>query len=257
MRQDVVWRLLAASPLLLLMALLLAASGHRFLATLPVVACVSLFLALTAWDLTDWVSALRGARRMKRGVPPASPGIDYGVGDDRWVRTIPAADPYRAQPRRELLALGSPAAAARLLGRNLLARMGVVFVLACGAQLMLLDVCHPLPAYSYGTTRTALHTLRSAVLLYRAGHRDRACPTVSQLVAAGTLERGFRADDAWGRPMKIICEDDGVTVRSAGHDGKEGTADDIVVPPPVDASFDPPGARLPGGCRSTSELGSR
>jgi len=235
-RHILAWWLLGGAPVLLFMAGLLAISSSPELALLLVVECATLFLALTAWDMAEWARARRAARRMKRGAPPARPGIDYGIGDDCWLRTAPAEDPYRAQPRVELLARGSPAAAARLIGRNLLVRAGGVLVLTLGPLLAMLGVCNSHSSHGVSTTRTALNTVRSAVVLFQVGHREVACPTVSQLVDAGTLDRGFRGRDAWDRPLKITCDDDDVTVRSVGPDGKEGTPDDIVVPVPVDAS---------------------
>jgi general secretion pathway protein G len=56
------------------------------------------------------------------------------------------------------------------------------------------------------------------------------CPTPETLVADKAIDSAAELTDQWGNPFKIICEDDDVTVMSAGADKKEGTADDIRVP---------------------------
>jgi general secretion pathway protein G len=59
-------------------------------------------------------------------------------------------------------------------------------------------------------------------------HLDTAggCPTMKELVDGKHLN-GKNTDDPWGKPFKIQCDGDQISVVSAGRDRKEGTPDDI------------------------------
>jgi general secretion pathway protein G len=83
-----------------------------------------------------------------------------------------------------------------------------------------------------GTAKTACSSVKSATLLWKNAHPDLDCPTVEQLKKERFLDTGFTPKDAWGNPFKVACDTDEITCSTAGPDRKEGTADDIIVPPP-------------------------
>jgi general secretion pathway protein G len=87
-----------------------------------------------------------------------------------------------------------------------------------------------------GATKTACSSAKSAVVLWRNAHPDQDCPTVDQLKREKFLDTGFVAKDPWGNPYKLSCDTEDVVCTTAGPDRKEGTEDDIIVPPPVDTS---------------------
>jgi len=83
-----------------------------------------------------------------------------------------------------------------------------------------------------GTAKTACSSVKSATLLWKNAHPDMDCPTVEELKKERFLDNGFTPKDAWGNPFKVACDTDEITCSTAGPDRKEGTEDDIVVPPP-------------------------
>jgi general secretion pathway protein G len=83
-----------------------------------------------------------------------------------------------------------------------------------------------------GTTNTACNSVRSATILWKNVHPGDECPTVDDLKHEGLLERAFNSKDPWGNQFKIACDVDEITCTTAGPDHKEGTEDDIQVPPP-------------------------
>lgn len=83
-----------------------------------------------------------------------------------------------------------------------------------------------------GTSNTACNSVRSATILWKNAHPGDDCPTVDQLKQEGLLERGFSSKDPWGNPYRLVCEVDEITCMTNGPDHKEGTEDDIRVPPP-------------------------
>src|SRR5580693_7806826 len=87
-----------------------------------------------------------------------------------------------------------------------------------------------------GTAKTACTSVRSATLLWRDSHPSEDCPTVDQLRQEKFLDTGFSVKDAWGNPFKLACETDEIVCTTAGPDRKEGTEDDIRVPPADTAS---------------------
>jgi hypothetical protein len=226
-RQLVSTILLVSLPVVALMA----AALPVMLAVVVVAMAASLVVVLFVWDVAALVGALFAWRRMLRGRPPVRPGVDYGVGPDVWLLTVPADDPYRAQDRRELVARGSPEAAARVLGGNLLRRTCGIAV--PGLSLVALSYCCMTTCHrsDASLTRTALNSIRSATILYMNGHEGR-CPSVDDLKADGVLERSFSSKDPWGNRWEIRCTRDDVTVSTPGPDRKTGTEDDLGVPPP-------------------------
>jgi general secretion pathway protein G len=83
-----------------------------------------------------------------------------------------------------------------------------------------------------GTAKTACSSVKSATLLWKNAHPDLDCPTVEQLKKEKFLDTGFTLKDSWNNPFKVSCDTDEITCSTAGPDRKEGTEDDIIVPPP-------------------------
>lgn len=82
-----------------------------------------------------------------------------------------------------------------------------------------------------GTTNTACNSIRSATILWKNSHPGDDCPTVEALKGEGLLEKGFSSKDPWGNSFKVTCDVDEITCITNGPDRKEGTDDDIHVPP--------------------------
>lgn len=110
----------------------------RILEALTLAAFAALLVTLALVSLA-WACAAREARRWRRGQPPSQPGIDFGLGDD-WVCAVPSEAPYRSTEQFEVVASGSPVAAAAALRWNVGAlvavsvAMGVVTWLTLSAQ---------------------------------------------------------------------------------------------------------------------------
>jgi general secretion pathway protein G len=82
-----------------------------------------------------------------------------------------------------------------------------------------------------GTTNTACNSVRSATILWKNSHPGDDCPTVDQLKSEGLLEKSFSSKDPWGNAFRLTCDTDEITCATSGPDRKEGTEDDIRVPP--------------------------
>jgi general secretion pathway protein G len=67
--------------------------------------------------------------------------------------------------------------------------------------------------------------IASAAELYLSEHDN--CPTVQELISEKILDQKKNTKDSWGHDFSIECDQDGVTVRSAGPDEQMGTQDDI------------------------------
>jgi hypothetical protein len=110
----------------------------RTLGAITLAALAVLIVTLALVSLA-WARASREARRWRRGQPPSRQGIDFGLGDD-WVRAVPSEAPYRSTDHFEVVASGSPVAAADALGWNVAAlvavcvAMGVVTWLTLSVQ---------------------------------------------------------------------------------------------------------------------------
>jgi general secretion pathway protein G len=87
-----------------------------------------------------------------------------------------------------------------------------------------------------GAAKTACSTARSATLIWRSAHPSEDCPTIEQLKQERVLDTGYNAKDAWGNPFKLACDADEIVCSTAGPDRKEGTEDDIRVPPAESAA---------------------
>jgi hypothetical protein len=85
-----------------------------------------------------------------------------------------------------------------------------------------------------GEQRTALaheeiRTITTAAEKFRGAEPDK-CPTVSELQWHGDLSKDTSPKDPWGTSYYLSCAGPKVRVKSAGPDGREGTADDIQEP---------------------------
>jgi hypothetical protein len=224
-------RLIATASLLALPLMASFAWGvSSDLAVLVMYGGIALVAILSILDVLALADAVRAARRLARGLPPPRERTDYGIGLQQWVRITPAGNPYRAQDRVELVAIGSPAAAARMLARNLVCR-----ALAVGLPVMALvggdaRVIRGHRCQVSSVAKTALSTIRSATMLYLSAHPEGGCPTVSQLKAERFLDPSFSEWDPWGKTWTLRCDDHGIVGVSSGPDRRLGTQDDIVVP---------------------------
>jgi general secretion pathway protein G len=80
-------------------------------------------------------------------------------------------------------------------------------------------------------TATGARQIRGAVRAWWLEHGEERCPSFADLLEAKTLDRDSPRLDAWGSDWRVECQDDDVTVSSAGPDRKPDTVDDIRVPP--------------------------
>ena len=96
----------------------------------------------------------------------------------------------------------------------------LVALLACGQN-------SPVAAFDNAkkeTVCTAMKKVENDVTMFRV--MENACPkTIKDLVDARVIEREDK--DPWGNSYSFTCDDGGVTVQSAGPDGKPGTDDDL------------------------------
>jgi general secretion pathway protein G len=81
------------------------------------------------------------------------------------------------------------------------------------------------------TTATNARAIRGAVKTWWLDHDAGGCPSVDELVLAGTLDRDSPRVDAWGESWRVECAEGEVSVLSPGRDRQIGTADDIRIPP--------------------------
>jgi general secretion pathway protein G len=82
-----------------------------------------------------------------------------------------------------------------------------------------------------GAAKTACGTARSATVIWRQDNPTADCPTIDQLKQSKVLDTSFSSKDPWGGALKMSCDADEIVCTSAGPDRKEGTEDDIRVPP--------------------------
>jgi general secretion pathway protein G len=87
-----------------------------------------------------------------------------------------------------------------------------------------------------GATKTACGTARSATVIWNQDHPTGECPTIDQLKQSKVLDTSFNVKDPWGNLLKLSCDADEIVCTTAGPDRKEGTEDDIRVPPADTAS---------------------
>ena len=72
---------------------------------------------------------------------------------------------------------------------------------------------------------TDAKAVASAAELYLTENDD--CPDVAKLISTKILDKNKNSKDQWDNEFSIDCNEDGVTVKSAGPDEQMGTEDDI------------------------------
>jgi general secretion pathway protein G len=110
----------------------------------------------------------------------------------------------------------------------------VLIVVAIMSLIATTVVVAVIPKFQGAQNDTALNSareIRNAVVRWRATRGGDECPTVAQLRTDKEIDTASKIDDPWGSQFKITCADDEITVTSPGRDKKEGTADDLSVPP--------------------------
>jgi prepilin-type N-terminal cleavage/methylation domain-containing protein len=81
------------------------------------------------------------------------------------------------------------------------------------------------------TAGTNARAVRSAVKSWWVMTGNSGCPTATQLVNDDILDEDSPLTDPWGKPWRIDCSEDHVSVGSDGPDRTPATVDDIRVPP--------------------------
>ncbi|MCW5789465.1 MAG: hypothetical protein KIT72_03495 [Polyangiaceae bacterium] len=73
----------------------------------------------------------------------------------------------------------------------------------------------------------AEHTASEILTAARAYQEDRGvgCPSLTELERRYGLKGS--GEDPWGGRFRLICDEEGLSVLSAGEDGRFGTADDV------------------------------
>ncbi len=144
-----------------------------------------------------------------------------------------------AEPRSGEVASGPrPATATRLQRLHRAARRGVTLIeilivlaivglIAGGIAVFAIPKFKDAQIMTTKQSAQQLHTISEA---WHATHTQE-CPTAELLRKEKEISVTSNINDAWGKPFKIECTDEGdVIVTSSGPDGKENTADDIRVP---------------------------
>ncbi len=137
------------------------------------------------------------------------------------------------QPRKTLAALRRSAAR----GLTLVELVIVITIIGVLTAAISIGVVAAQKKANIGAAKTACNTARSATLIWRSAHPSEDCPTIDQLKQERVLDTGFNAKDAWGNPFKLACDADEIVCTTNGPDRKEGTEDDIRVPPPAEATI--------------------
>jgi len=81
------------------------------------------------------------------------------------------------------------------------------------------------------TATTSARAIRGAVKSWWLEHESSQCPSLKELIDDEALDEDNAQADPWGKPWRIDCANNDVTVSSTGSDRIAGTADDIRVPP--------------------------
>src|SRR5262249_18394615 len=114
----------------------------------------------------------------------------------------------------------------RLEGMTLVEIMVVVIIMTLIASAVGVAVFQQKKKADIKDSRMGAAAVSSASVLWISEHAGQ-CPSVQQLMDDGDLDAHKRTKDAWDHDFTIECNDDGVTVKSAGPDGQMGTEDDI------------------------------
>jgi prepilin-type N-terminal cleavage/methylation domain-containing protein len=118
----------------------------------------------------------------------------------------------------------------RARGFNLIELVVAIAIIAMLSAAITVAVIKIKKSQDIELTRSNAESLRAAVKVWWAmGNQE--CPTVTQLIADGALDKGRSTKvDAWSQPWRIKCEDNDAVVVSRGPDKAPDTEDDIVVP---------------------------
>jgi general secretion pathway protein G len=81
------------------------------------------------------------------------------------------------------------------------------------------------------TAKLACTQYRQTVLTYKQVHTDVDCVQPDQLKSEKEIDSTTSIKDPWGSVFKVVCDGEEIAVISFGPDKKEGTDDDIRVPP--------------------------
>lgn len=110
-------------------------------------------------------------------------------------------------------------------GMTLIEIMVVMVIMALVATAAGFAILPQLRKAKIKQTAADAKAVSSAAELYMTEHDS--CPTLAELMGEKILDKNKNTKDAWGNDFAIECDDDGVTVRSAGPDEQAGTEDDI------------------------------
>jgi general secretion pathway protein G len=121
--------------------------------------------------------------------------------------------------------------ARHLRGVTLIEVMIVVVILGLIAGGVAVAVFPKLKKAQLDTTTMSAKALRSVAETWRSEHASDQCPTPQVLLNDKAIDTASKITDAWDNPFTITCQEDETVVTSPGPDKKEGTADDIRVPP--------------------------
>jgi len=110
-------------------------------------------------------------------------------------------------------------------GMTLIEIMVVMVIMALVATAAGFAILPQLKKAKIKQTSGDAKAIASAAELYLSEHDN--CPTVQELVSDKILDQKKNTKDGWNHDFSIECDQDGVTVRSAGPDGQMGNDDDI------------------------------
>lgn len=104
--------------------------------------------------------------------------------------------------------------------------LAIIVILGLVAFVTLLAI-RPLPCGSrVQTAKIDISAIRTAALLYRVQFPT-DCPNMKRLIEVGFIEQRVGTTDPWDREYIVKCDEDAVTVTSAGPDGLPDTDDDV------------------------------
>jgi hypothetical protein len=107
-------------------------------------------------------------------------------------------------------------------------------LLSAAAALAILGAVGAFFARDGGTAADTVSTEDDARRVLRAAEAwlavngGNGCPTLTLLQRDGQLPDDARTDDAWGERFRVVCDQKGMLVRSAGKDHDLRTDDDVV-----------------------------
>jgi general secretion pathway protein G len=122
-------------------------------------------------------------------------------------------------------------------GFTLLEILVVLAIIALLAGAVAVGVIKYLDGARVTTTRQSALALRTAATGHRMQHPEDDCPTIDVLQREEAIDPASKVRDAWDQPFSLSCDERGaIRVASSGPDRKPGTADDVIVPDPANAS---------------------